>query len=264
MPPYPTSPALLTVSPPPQPSAVALAQGPDEVPFGDEELARGLTAGDDAFLAAVHRRWSALVYGLAYRSLGDAGEAEDVTQQVFLGVWRGRNGYRPDRGPLAGWIVGITRRKIVDALAARTRRTALVAAAGSALVLTGSTAEPWSEAALDRVLVRHALAQLPSPQREVLRLAFYEDLTQTQIAARTGWPLGTVKSHARRGLRRLRRVLGQQGDGSDAETVRDPGDRRRGAAPPCRPPERVGALRGLSCRRDDAWQRCLPPPTHKG
>ncbi|MFF5022701.1 sigma-70 family RNA polymerase sigma factor [Streptomyces collinus] len=193
--------------------------GPYGGPYADEELARGLVAGDEACLIAVHRRWSGLVYGLARRSLGDAREAEDVTQQVFLGVWRGRQGYRPDRGPLAGWIVGIARRRIVDALSARTRRADLVAAAGSALLLTGGTVAPGPEAVLDRVVVRQALARLPDPQREVLRLAFFEDLTQTQIAARTGWPLGTVKSHARRGLHRLRDSLGQQAGAIDAETV---------------------------------------------
>ncbi|MFG2122557.1 sigma-70 family RNA polymerase sigma factor [Streptomyces sp. NPDC048710] len=186
---------------------------PVEKSFDDEELARGLVAGDDACLAAAFRRWSPLVYTLAWRSLGDRGEAEDVTQRVFLGVWRGRHGYRPERGPLGGWIVGITRRKIADALSARTRRSDLVAAAGSALSLVDARAgQP--EAALDRVLVRHELDRLPEAQRRVLRLAFYEDLTQTQIAARTGWPLGTVKSHARRGLHQLRRRLeGERPDG---------------------------------------------------
>ncbi|MFH8769993.1 MULTISPECIES: sigma-70 family RNA polymerase sigma factor [unclassified Streptomyces] len=186
---------------------------PVEESFDDEELARGLVAGDDACLAAAFRRWSPLVYTLAWRSLGDRGEAEDVTQRVFLGVWRGRHGYRPERGPLGGWIVGITRRKIADALSARTRRNDLVAAAGSALSLVDARAgQP--EAALDRVLVRHELDRLPEAQRRVLRLAFYEDLTQTQIAARTGWPLGTVKSHARRGLHQLRRRLeGERPDG---------------------------------------------------
>lgn len=77
----------------------------------DEELARGLVAGDDDCLAATYHRWSALVQALARRSLGDAGEAEDVTQQVFLGVWRGRHGYRCERGALGAWIVGIARRR---------------------------------------------------------------------------------------------------------------------------------------------------------
>ncbi|MFF4486650.1 sigma-70 family RNA polymerase sigma factor [Streptomyces sp. NPDC001544] len=177
-------------------------------PITDEELARRLATDDDACLAAVYQRWSALVYSLARRSLGDAGEAEDVTQQVFLGVWRGRRRYRPERGPLGGWIVGITRRRIADALTARARRGELVTAAGTRQMLAGTgTGDGRPEAALDRVLVRRELARLPAPQRRVLGLAFYEDLTQTQIAARTGLPLGTVKSHARRGLHRLRDLL---------------------------------------------------------
>ncbi|WP_330455941.1 sigma-70 family RNA polymerase sigma factor [Streptomyces sp. NBC_00820] len=198
-------------APAPAPGAAAAAPPctPAEAACGDEEIARGLVAGDEACLAAAYRRWSALVYALARRSLGDAGEAEDVTQQVFLGVWRGRRGYRPERGPLGGWIVGIARRKIFDALSARTRRGELVAAAGSALAHAAATdaAETGPEAVLDRILVQRALERLPETQRQVLYLAFYEDLTQTQIAARTGWPLGTVKSHARRGLHQLRRSL---------------------------------------------------------
>ncbi|KUO07427.1 sigma-70 family RNA polymerase sigma factor [Streptomyces sp. DSM 15324] len=180
-------------------------------PLDDAEIARGLMAGDEACLAAAYRRWSALVQTLAWRSLGDAREAEDVSQQVFLGVWRGRAGYRPERGTLGGWIVGITRRRIADTLAARTRRLRLVAAAGSQLALTDPDRDR-PEAALDRVLVRGELARLPAPQQRVLRLTFYEDLTQTQIAERTGWPLGTVKSHARRGMQRLRVRLEPTGE----------------------------------------------------
>ncbi|MFG2307816.1 sigma-70 family RNA polymerase sigma factor [Streptomyces sp. NPDC048566] len=175
-------------------------------PESDADLARALVAGDGTALAAVHRRWAPLVHALALRSLGDPREAEDVTQQVFLAAWRGGGGFRPERGTLAGWLVGITRRKTADALAARARRTELVGAAGALLALSEED-RSRPEAALDRVLVRCELARLPPPQREVLRLAFYEDLTQTQIARRTGWPLGTVKSHARRGLLRLRRSL---------------------------------------------------------
>ncbi|WP_019057168.1 sigma-70 family RNA polymerase sigma factor [Streptomyces prunicolor] len=172
----------------------------------DEELARGLAAGDEDCLAAAYHRWSPLVHSLARRSLGDTKEAEDVTQEAFLGVWRGRRGFRPERGTIGGWIVGITRRTIADALSARTRRLHLVAAAGSSLALAEPAARK-PETTLDRVLVLHELARLPAPQQRVLRLTYYEDLTQTQIARRTGWPLGTVKSHARRGLHQLRSRL---------------------------------------------------------
>ncbi|MEU1554740.1 sigma-70 family RNA polymerase sigma factor [Streptomyces scabiei] len=181
--------------------------GPTAV-LADEELARGLVAGDDDCLAAAYHRWSALVHALAQRSLGDSGEAEDVTQQVFLGVWRGRHGYRSERGAMGAWIVGIARRRIADALSARTRRADLVTSAGAALMLVGGHDRAVPEAVLDRMLIRAELAGLPAPQRLVLHLAFYEDLTQLQIAERTGLPLGTVKSHTRRGLRRLQSRLG--------------------------------------------------------
>ncbi|MET7599215.1 sigma-70 family RNA polymerase sigma factor [Streptomyces sp. NPDC005481] len=182
---------------------------PEAETIADTDLVEGFVAGDERSLAVAYRRWGALVHTLAWRSLGDTREAEDVTQQVFLAAWRGRAGYRADRGVFAGWLVGITRRKIADALTARARRSDLVAAAGSALAAADHSAQ-HPESVLDRVLLRHELARLPAPQRRVLHLAFYEDLTQTQIAQRTGWPLGTVKSHARRGLLQLRSCLQQE------------------------------------------------------
>ena len=168
----------------------------------DRALVDGFLAGDETSLETVHRRWGPLVYALAWRSLGDAREAEDVSQLVFLAAWRGRAGYVPERGTLPGWLTGIARRKIADALTARTRRSELVAAAGAQLMLRHDE-RVVPEAAVDRVLLADEMSQLPAPQRRVLNLAFYDDLTQTQIAEVTGWPLGTVKSHARRGLRRL-------------------------------------------------------------
>ncbi|MFJ4860883.1 sigma-70 family RNA polymerase sigma factor [Streptomyces sp. NPDC088748] len=172
----------------------------------DREVAAGFVRGDERCLSAAYRRWGGLVHTLAARTLGDSREAEDVSQQVFLAAWVGRAGYRPERGSFPGWLVGITRRKIADALTARTRRLDLVAAAGAALPPAG---EPVAgpETVLDRLLVTGELAKLPRAQREVLAMAFYADLTQAQIAERTGLPLGTVKSHARRGLHRMRHGL---------------------------------------------------------
>ncbi|GFH37515.1 RNA polymerase sigma factor [Streptomyces pacificus] len=177
----------------------------------DASVAAGFAAGDENALEVAYQRWGSLVYTLARRTLGDEREAEDVTQQVFLAAWRGRRGYRPGRGGLAGWLVGITRHKVADALAARTRRTELVAAAAAFLSpATAPATGPGPEQAVDRVLVLRALQHLPSAQQHVIRLAFYADLTQTQIADRTGLPLGTVKSHMRRALLSLRRSLTTQ------------------------------------------------------
>ncbi|MYW63044.1 sigma-70 family RNA polymerase sigma factor [Streptomyces sp. SID8379] len=177
---------------------------PVEESLADEELAAGLRRGHEACLEAAYHRWGTLVHTLASRSLGDAREAEDVTQQVFLAVWHGRDGYAPERGALAGWIVGITRRKIADALRARTRRAVLASAVQAALDMTASGVDDSPRHTLDRVVVSHELGLLPEAQRRVLELAFFADLTHTQIAEVTGWPLGTVKSHSRRGLNRLR------------------------------------------------------------
>ncbi|MGW6564884.1 sigma-70 family RNA polymerase sigma factor [Streptomyces sp. NPDC054975] len=172
----------------------------------DEEIGAGLARGDEDCLALAYRRWGGLVHTLANRAIGDSREAEDVTQQVFLAAWRGRQGYRPDRGPVPAWLVGIARRKIADALSARTRRTELEAAAGAVLPSHDVYAD-GTEHVLDRIVVMGELARLPSVQRDVLTLAFFGDLTQNKIAQRTGLPLGTVKSHARRGLQRLRGSL---------------------------------------------------------
>ncbi|MER5257983.1 MULTISPECIES: sigma-70 family RNA polymerase sigma factor [unclassified Streptomyces] len=178
---------------------------PTEATALEEELAQGLVDADEQAFAAIYRRWSPLVHTMAARSLGDAREAEDVTQQVFLAVWRGRAGFHPERGPLGAWMVGITRRKIVDALAARSRRLRLIDAAGHAAGMAAPHLRvAVTERVLDRVLLSQELSRLPRRQREVLHLAFYEDLTQVQISERTGLPLGTVKSHVRRGLFQLR------------------------------------------------------------
>ncbi|MFD8572533.1 RNA polymerase sigma factor [Streptomyces sp. NPDC059639] len=177
---------------------------PDPRTATEAALADGLTAGDAACLTEVYRRWSPLVHRLARRALGDTCDAEDVVQQVFLAAWRGRLGYRPELGTAAAWLTGITRRRIADALAARARRAALFD-----LATAGYTVDVVStDSVLDKMVVTQELAKLPAPQRTVLCLAFYEDLTQPQIAERTGWPLGTVKSHARRGMQRLSFRLG--------------------------------------------------------
>ncbi|MFD6878505.1 MULTISPECIES: RNA polymerase sigma factor [unclassified Streptomyces] len=177
----------------------------------DTAVAAGFAAGDERSMEEVYRRWRPLVHSLARRSLGDEREAEDVTQQVFLAAWRGRGGYRPGPGGLGAWLTGITRHKIADALEARTRRARAVAAATVTVheqaPYPGDPGRPEPEQVLDRVLILSELARLPSAQRRVLCLAFYADLSQTQIAARTGLPLGTVKSHMRRALHLLRRSL---------------------------------------------------------
>ncbi|MFE6226016.1 MULTISPECIES: sigma-70 family RNA polymerase sigma factor [unclassified Streptomyces] len=192
--------------------APAAPPAADAASATDEAIALGLADGDEYCLAAAYRRWGRLVQTLAARALGDAREAEDVTQQVFTAAWRGRANFRPERGTLPAWLTGITRRKIADALNARTRRTELAATLGGSLEHESRTDE-GPERILDRMVVTEELSRLPRLQRDVLELAYFADLTQTQIADRTGMPLGTVKSHARRGLLRMRHSLELAGAG---------------------------------------------------
>ncbi|MEV7543957.1 sigma-70 family RNA polymerase sigma factor [Streptomyces sp. NPDC089915] len=174
---------------------------PTQGGVSDAAIASLLVEDDERWLPLAHRRWSPLVHAHACRALGDWREAEDVAQQVFVAAWRGRSGFRPDRGTLPAWLLGIARRKTADALSARTRRRQAVA--GAAALAARDTAE-GPERAVERLVVARELSLLPPVQREVLALTYYADLTQVQIAARTGMPLGTVKSHARRGMRSLR------------------------------------------------------------
>ncbi|MEV0318337.1 RNA polymerase sigma factor [Streptomyces sp. NPDC050658] len=177
---------------------------------GDELIADAFLRGDDEGFRQLYERWAALVHAVARRALGDCCDAEDVTQQVFIAAWRNRRGFRPERGAAGSWLVGITRHKVADALAARARRARIAAAVETALDADHRPPdEHLAQRAVDHVVIQYELNQLPPAQQNVLRLAFYSDLPQSQIAAYTGLPLGTVKSHARRGLRTLRRRMEQ-------------------------------------------------------
>ncbi len=171
-------------------------------------IAAGLARGDEAALAAAYRQWGSLVYSLALRALRDRQDAEDTAQQVFLAAWRGRAGYDPARGSLGGWLVGITRHAVADCLAARARQSKLAGLATAqqeeALRHPGPSE---SEDALNRVVLLETLGRLSPVQRRLLGLAVWGDMTQTQIAEETGLPLGTVKSHIRRALHALRRII---------------------------------------------------------
>ena len=143
-----------------------------------------------------------MVFALALRALGTHHDAEDLTQQVFIRAWRARTTLNTARGALGGWLVGITRRQIADRLTERARERRVVERVALA---RPCPAAALSDGVIDAIIVADEMSTLPLQQRTVLRLAFFDDLTHQQIAARTGLPLGTVKSHLRRGLERLRR-----------------------------------------------------------
>src|SRR5690349_10771402 len=165
----------------------------------DDELAERLRDGDETALRTAYDRHGAAVLYLAQRLLGNRADAEDVTQLTFVAAWTGRDGFDPQRGSVLGWLLGIARRKAVDRLrsTAREQRVAeAVQAQQPAPPDTGQTPEQT----VDRLVVADELARLPADQRRTLELAFFDDLTHPQIAAVTGLPIGTVKSHIRRGM----------------------------------------------------------------
>lgn len=177
---------------------------PTAVPDDVDHVGRAFAAGDEAAIGEAYRRWAALVHTVAVRSLGNASEAEDVTQQVFVEAWRGRARFDPDRARLPAWLLGIARHAVADAHERRARDRRLAQAPEVVAEADPVPAEGLDQRVVDRVVVADALAGLGHPQGTILRLAFFEDLTHDQIAARLGMPLGTVKSHVRRSLARLR------------------------------------------------------------
>ena len=175
----------------------------------DEAVAKFVAGSDDA-LAAVYGRWAPLVYSVALRSLGDVTESEDVTQRVFVAAWQGRERYDPTRAKLPTWLIGITRNKIADAYGKRSRdrriRDRLIANTDNAVV------ESETGQLANRMLLADEMAQLGPVPQKVLRMAFYEDLTHAQIAERLQLPPGTVKSHIRRSLIKIKRGLEAKAD----------------------------------------------------
>jgi RNA polymerase sigma-70 factor (ECF subfamily) len=177
--------------------------GPTESTLDDSEVAAGFAKGENWALAEAYRRWSPLVHTLSLRALGHPTDAEDVTQQVFIKAWQSRERFDRERGLLPAWLVGITRHAVADKMSARERDRRLAERTATlAPPPTAYSAE--SDRIADSIVVHSGVAQLGQPQRQILTLAFYEELTHDQIASRLDLPLGTVKSHIRRSLRRLR------------------------------------------------------------
>ena len=159
--------------------------------------------GDESAMEEVYREHSSLVYSLCRRTLGPE-RAADTTQEVFFAAWKSRERYKPEAGSLAGWLVGITRFKIIDLYRVEQRNPLAPEAAQSLDV--GVESADVEQTAL-RMVLAEALQTLPERSRQMVEHSFFDDLTHHQIAERYGVPLGTVKSDIRRGLERLRRHL---------------------------------------------------------
>jgi RNA polymerase sigma factor (sigma-70 family) len=173
----------------------------------DEDVSAAFGKGHPDALRLLYQRFGALVYSLARKSLGAAADAEDVTQQVFVSAWRGRDTFDPERGLLASWLVAITRNRIADKLRERQRDDRVLAHMAAAAGAAAQDPAVPSDQVVNRLVLADELSRLSEAQRLVMTLAFYSDLTHEQIAEVLQIPLGTVKSHIRRGLQRLRSRL---------------------------------------------------------
>jgi RNA polymerase sigma factor (sigma-70 family) len=183
--------------------------GKDLTHLSDEALVALVARGDETALAALYDRVGRVAYGIAYRILRDDRLAEDAVQEGFLAVWRSAAAFRPERAKASTWIVTLVHRKSVDIVRREQRRRAepLEATALKEAVDPGGSAEDEAWLAFERDRVQAALRMLPDAQREMLELAYYGGYSQSELAARLGVPLGTIKSRMFAGLARLREVL---------------------------------------------------------
>jgi RNA polymerase sigma-70 factor (ECF subfamily) len=178
---------------------------------------RQVAAGEIGGLESLYDRYHAMAYALALRITTETGLAEDVVQDSFLGLWRNAGRYAEDKGSVKGWLLAIVRHRAIDSM--RRRRNGVTIGDETEEPLPAALTLPdiWPEVAgrLDAQRIRLALAKLPVVQRDAIELAYFDGLTQREIATRTGAPLGTVKSRMRLGLLSLRRELIDVADGSD-------------------------------------------------
>jgi RNA polymerase sigma-70 factor (ECF subfamily) len=173
----------------------------------EESLLRRMAAGDSMALRQLYERCSPIVLALALRILRNRGEAEDVVQEAFVEAWKRARSFDPRRGTAFSFVLAIARSRALD----RLRSRGAEGRATQAFALEEKKPVPLpiesAEQRQDRERIQGALASLPPEQRNVLELAYYEGLSQTEIAARTGDPLGTVKTRCRLALEKLAGLL---------------------------------------------------------
>ncbi len=176
-------------------------------------MLEAIACGDERAFAATYDRYSAILFGLLLRILHDRQEAEDVLQEVFLQIWQRAASFDAQRGRAFTWLVTLTRSRAIDRLRANGSRERAAQAAVVEAVEPVVDAEEDAERAERGATIRTALAAIPEEQRRALLLAYFEGLSQTEIAARLGQPLGTVKTRMRSGMTRLRELLRAEAGG---------------------------------------------------
>jgi RNA polymerase sigma-70 factor, ECF subfamily len=170
---------------------------------GDGDLIRRIAEHDREAFEALYRRFARPVLGLALRRLRDRARAEDATQETFAAIWRSAASYRPERGPGAPWVYAVARNAIVDQTRIRLEPPAEVPDTPA----DGPGPHEHAESGWVSWRVHRALQELPEHQRALIELAYWGELSQSEIAARLGIPLGTVKTRTRAALTRLAGLL---------------------------------------------------------
>jgi len=163
-----------------------------------------MKSGDQSAIAELYDRYSSIVYAVALRVLGDTMAAEDVLQEVFLQLWRNPGAFDAARGNLAAWLAVIARNRAIDALRRRKPETDIEDVIVS-VVAVSSEKKDRTRAAEK---VRGVLQDMAPAQRAALEMAYFEGLTHSEIASKTGEPLGTIKTRIRAGLMALRKAFG--------------------------------------------------------
>jgi RNA polymerase sigma-70 factor (ECF subfamily) len=172
----------------------------------DGELIQRAAGGDRSAFEQLYERYSRPVFGLALRRLGDRGRAEDAVQETFASIWRSAGTYRPERGPGAPWLYAVARNAIVDRARGRTETPAEIPEEAAPGPGPGDLAEQsWVSWRVHR-----ALEELHEREREVVSLAYWSGLSQSEVAEFLGIPLGTVKTRTRAALMRLAEILGDE------------------------------------------------------
>jgi len=169
----------------------------------DLALVTAIRSGDQSAMAALYDRYSSIVYSVALRVLQNTGAAEDVLQDIFMQLWRNPGAFDASRGRMAAWLAVVARHRAIDAL----RRCRPENDIEDVVVAVEHDLASDADRSRTMDKVRGALQTMPAPQRSALEMAYFEGLTHSEIAEKTGEPLGTIKTRIRTGLLSLRRAL---------------------------------------------------------
>ena len=180
----------------------------------DTELVARVARGDEQAIAELYDRYGTTMYTVAYRIVGQRADAEEVVLEAFAQAWRDAPRFETARGSVAAWFTMMTRSRALDMVRSQKRRTRVTETAAQEDPATAPALGAWQgrpgdtvESDERRSQVVTALAQLSPPQREAIELAYYEGLSQSEIAERLKEPLGTVKTRMRSGMQKLRDLL---------------------------------------------------------